>query len=91
MGEKKRRLAAAAALTERLAEAQRLHATGRLQDAEKLYRQVLEADAKRGDAWLGAGVLARDGGAPGAAVRLFAQAVALAPDNADQLAKQGMV
>jgi len=83
MGEKKRRLAAAAALTERLAEAQRLHATGRLQDAEKLYRQVLEADAKRGDAWLGAGVLARDGGAPGAAVRLFAQAVALAPDNAD--------
>ncbi len=83
MGEKKRRLAAAAALTEQLAAAQRLHAAGQLREAQDIYRQVLQADATRADAWLGAGVLARDSGMRDAALNLLAKAVGLAPENAD--------
>jgi predicted O-linked N-acetylglucosamine transferase (SPINDLY family) len=83
MGEKKRRLAVAASLTEQVAAAQRLHADGRLDEAQDIYRQVLQVDATRVDAWLGAGILARDSGAGDSAIKLFARAVALAPNDAD--------
>ena len=83
MGENKRRLAAAASLTEQVAAAQRLHAAGRLSEAQDVYRRVLQADATRADAWLGAGILARDSGAGDSAIKLFARAVALAPNDAD--------
>ena len=83
MGEKKRRLAAAAALTEQLAAAQRMHAAGQFKEAQDIYRQVLDADATRADAWLGAGVLARDSGMRDAALKLLVRAVGLAPGNAD--------
>ena len=82
MGEKKRRLAAAASLTEQVAAAQRLHAEGRLNEAQDIYRRVLQVDATRADAWLGAGILARDSGAGDSAIKLFARAVALEPNDA---------
>ena len=81
MGEKKRRLAAAGALTEQVAAARRLHAAGKLADAEAIYRKVLMADAGRADAWLGIGLLARDAGARDAMEQCCAKAVALAPDD----------
>jgi protein O-GlcNAc transferase len=83
MGEKKRRLAAAAALTEQIAAAQRMRAAGQLREAQGIYRQVLQADPTRADAWLGAGVLAIDSGMRDAALKLLVRAVGLAPDNAD--------
>lgn len=83
MGEKKRRLAANAALTDQVSAAQRLHAAGRLKEAQDVYRAVLQSDSTRADAWLGAGLLARDSGIRDAAVKLFGKAVELAPDHAD--------
>src|SRR5881398_1411722 len=81
MGEKKRRLAVAQTLGDKLSAAQRLHANGNLREAQGAYRDILRADATCADAWFGLGLLARGSGAHATAVQLLAKAVAHAPQN----------
>jgi predicted O-linked N-acetylglucosamine transferase (SPINDLY family) len=83
MGERKRRLAAAAAVAEQLDAARALHEAGRLAEADAAYRQVVRSDAACADAWLGIGRIARAAGARAVALQALAQAVTLAPANAD--------
>jgi len=79
MGEKKRRLAVAQTLGDKLSAARRLHANGKLREAQEAYREILRADAACADAWFGLGLLARGAGAHTNAVQLLAKAVAHAP------------
>jgi predicted O-linked N-acetylglucosamine transferase (SPINDLY family) len=81
MGEKKRRQAAAQSLAEKLSAAQRLHATGKLREAQDAYREILRADAAQAGAWFGLGLIARASGVGTMAVQCFGEAVAHAPDN----------
>ena len=81
MGEKKRKLDAAAALTQQVAAARALHAAGKLHAAQETYRRVLQADLSRADAWLGLGVLARDTGHRDAALQFFSKAAEYAPQD----------
>jgi len=83
MGEKKRRLAVAQTLGDKLSAARRLHANGKLREAQEAYREILRADAACADAWFGLGLLARGAGAHTNAVQLLAKAVAHAPQNID--------
>ena len=83
MGEKKRRLAAAASITAQISAARRLHEAGQLKEAQAAYSRVLAVDPTRAKGWFGMGLLARDSGARDAAVKLFAKAVALAPADAE--------
>jgi len=83
MGEKKRRLAVAQTLGDKLSAARRLHANGKLREAQEAYREILRADAACADAWFGLGLLARGAGAHTNAVQLLAEAVAHAPQNID--------
>jgi len=83
MGEKKRRLAVAQTLGDKLSAARRLHANGKLREAQEAYREILRAEAACADAWFGLGLLARGAGAHTNAVQLLAKAVAHAPQNID--------
>ena len=62
---------------EAFATAVRLHQSGRLAEAERLYRQILQADPRQCDALHMLGVLAMQGGQNQAAVELIRQAIAL--------------
>ena len=81
MGEQKRRQAVAQSLAEKHAAAQRLHAAGKLREAERAYREILRLDDAQAGAWFGLGLLARAAGMRGAAVEYLGRAVALAPEN----------
>ena len=58
---------------------ERLHAAGRLAEAEQIYRQVLAADPKHADAHHMLGVLALQAGHPQIAVERLDIAIALSP------------
>jgi Flp pilus assembly protein TadD len=58
---------------------ERLHAAGRLAEAEQVYRQVLAADPRHADANHMLGVLALQSGHPGAALDLFDAAILAKP------------
>jgi len=59
----------------------RHHQAGRLNEAERLYRQVLQADPRHADALHFLGVLAHQAGRHDAAVDLIARALSQQPDN----------
>ena len=61
------------------------HAAGRAQQAEALYRQVLQANPNHAEALNLLGALAQQFGYPEQAVQLMERSVALAPDNANFL------
>ena len=83
MGEKKRRLAAAASLEARLEAAHGLRLGGHADEAQAAYARIVALDPVCAGAWLGLGLLARAAGANDAGVRHLARAVALAPEDAD--------
>jgi predicted O-linked N-acetylglucosamine transferase (SPINDLY family) len=83
MGEKKRRLAAAASLEARLEAAHGLRLGGHADEAQAAYARIVALDPACAGAWLGFGLLARAAGANDAGLRHLARAVALAPEDAD--------
>ena len=66
-----------------LARALRLQAAGRLPEAEKLYRRILEADSRQPVAWHQLGLIARHLGKLDAALASCRRALALKPDFAE--------
>jgi tetratricopeptide (TPR) repeat protein len=62
-----------------LLQGERLHAAGRLQEAEQIYRQILAVDPRHADATHMLGVLALQSGHPDAALDLFDGAIAVKP------------
>lgn len=66
-------------LARTLDQAVRLHQSGRLQQAERLYREILAAQPDHADALHLLGVLTHQSGRPGIAVELIEQAIALRP------------
>jgi Flp pilus assembly protein TadD len=66
---------------------QRLHASGRLAEAETSYRQVLTAAPRHAEALHALGALAIQAGRPDAADTLLAQAIALKPAAMFQLTR----
>jgi len=60
--------------------AQRLHQSGRLQEAEQVYRQVIASDPNHAGAWHFLGVIAFQVGIGHAAVDAIQRALALKPD-----------
>ena len=75
-------MTAMATISERLAEAVRHHQAGRLGEAERIYREILQADANQPDALHLLGVIAHQSGQHEAAVALIGRAVGLKPDAA---------
>jgi tetratricopeptide (TPR) repeat protein len=69
-------------IAEALAVALRHHQEGNWQQAEQLYRQVLQADPGHAEAWHLLGVLASQVGRPDLAVDYHRQALRLVPDAA---------
>ena len=63
--------------------AEAAHRRGELEDAERLYRQLLDADAGNASALYGLGTLALQGNQPGDAVALLDRAARIEPDAAD--------
>lgn len=59
------------------------HRSGRLAEADTLYRRILQADPEQPDALHLLGVLAGQAGRPGDAHRFIARAIALSPGNPD--------
>lgn len=72
-------------LNDSLASALGHHQAGRLQEAEALYRKILDADPKHPDALHYLGVLALQEGRSEEARRLIGQSLDIAPVNADAL------
>jgi len=70
------------AIEETFRHAARLHAAGRLPEAEQLYRQILSAAPRHADSLHMLGVLALQAGQPQAAVALIDQAIAVQPSGA---------
>ena len=62
-----------------LLQGERLHAAGRLKEAEQIYRQILAAEPRHADATHKLGVLALQAGHPDAALDLFDGAIAVKP------------
>jgi protein O-GlcNAc transferase len=69
--------------SEALAVAIRHHQGGRLQEAEQIYRQILQADPTHPDAYHLLGVIARDVGQCDVAVQLIARAIQLRENSAE--------
>src|SRR5688500_8542842 len=65
-----------------LQEATTHHQSGRMRDAETLYRQILQHDPDQPDVLNLMGLLAHAAGRRDAALGYFARAVSLRPDNA---------
>ncbi|HEX4508549.1 MAG TPA: tetratricopeptide repeat protein, partial [Burkholderiaceae bacterium] len=80
----------APSLSTLLAEARSRHRSGRLPEAEQLYREVLRQDPRQAGALHFLGVLALQMGHPGPAAELMAQAVAIDPRDADAHANLGL-
>lgn len=78
-------------LTETLEAALQSHRTGRLQEAEALYRQILAAIPNHPDALHMLGVLAHQTGNNDAAYELIAHSIALQPKAADAYGNMGLV
>lgn len=66
-----------------LATAIRLHRSGRLAEAERAYRQILDSEPDNADALQLLGVIANQAGQPAAAADLIRRALAVNPDHAD--------
>ena len=73
-----------------LALAKALHGNGRLPEAERLYRQILQMEPRQHEALHLLGLLARQAGQPGAALALIGQALEVQPQSADYRNSQGL-
>lgn len=71
--------------------AMRLHRGGQMDEAEALYRRILEVEPENPDALHFLGVLTYQRGDPAEAVRLIRQALVHAPDYPDALSNLGNV
>jgi tetratricopeptide (TPR) repeat protein len=71
-----------ATISEAMAIAIRHHQAGRLQAAEQIYRQILQAEPNHADAWHLLGVIARQVGKQAIAVEYIGRAIALKGDAA---------
>lgn len=80
MGEKRKRLTAAASL---LRQAFAAHGANRLDEAKSLYRQTLQLAPETAEAWFGLGRLARQVGAAAAAIEALSKGSSLAPNDAN--------
>ncbi|MEX0679701.1 MAG: tetratricopeptide repeat protein [Pirellulales bacterium] len=76
---------------ELLNEARRLLGAGRLEQAEPIYRQLLEAVPEAAEAWHELGILHVQADRPEAAAECLQKAVALAPDSAAYHSNLGAV
>jgi predicted O-linked N-acetylglucosamine transferase (SPINDLY family) len=74
-----------------LDQAIRLHQSGQLSEAERLYRQILAAEPRRADVLQRLGILAHQSGHRQEAIEFLRQAVALNPDAADAQVNLGVV
>src|SRR2546423_13416643 len=79
----------AANLQDRVAYALELHQRGRLAEAERTYRDVLEREPYNSDALHLLGVLLSQQGDARGALELIDQAIAIAPGNPVQLYNRG--
>ncbi len=70
-------------ITEAMTEGVRCHRVGNLAEAERIYRQVLEAEPNLFQPWHLLGVIANQVGQHAAAVECFERALALQPDYAE--------
>ena len=66
------------------------HGAGRLDEAERLYRAVLEAEPKNADAWHLLGVLAQQRGQAGVAVEHIERALGLSGPHGGYLSNLGV-
>jgi tetratricopeptide (TPR) repeat protein len=66
------------------------HKAGRLDEAERLYHQILSADARHADCRHLLGVLARQRGHLERAVEMFNKAIAIKPDYPEALYNLGL-
>jgi tetratricopeptide (TPR) repeat protein len=66
------------------------HKAGQLDEAERLYRQILSADARHADCLHLLGVLARQRGHLERAVEMFNKAIAIKPDYPEALYNLGL-
>ena len=66
------------------------HKAGRLDEAERLYHQILSANARHADCLHLLGVLARQRGHLERAVEMFNKAIAIKPDYAEALYNLGL-
>ena len=66
-----------------LQEAAQLHRAGRLPQAERIYRRVLEQDPRNACALRLLGLVASDSGNPSAAVNLMRRSLAIEPNSAE--------
>ena len=71
-----------ATIPEAHAVAMQFHQAGNLQQAEAIYRQILQADPNHADAWHLLGVIAHQVGQHDMAIQYISQAIALQSDNA---------
>src|SRR5688572_21721001 len=74
---------------ELLASAIRLHQSGRLAEAEAIYRQILAADPHHADALQLLGAIAHQLGQHGAAIALIERSLSIAPGNGRALNNLG--
>ncbi len=72
-----------ATIAEALKVAVEHHQSGRLREAEQIYRQILAADAQHADSWQLLGVIAAQTGQPQQAVELIGKAIAIQPNRAE--------
>jgi tetratricopeptide (TPR) repeat protein len=66
-------------IAEALAAAARLHEGGNLAEAERLYREVVQADPRQAVAWHNLGLLARQRGQAASAIELMTRSIQLEP------------
>src|SRR5947207_5560576 len=71
-----------ATLADALAQAQQYHRSGALQQAEQLYRQILQVDPANAEALRLLGVLASQVGRPDLGIQYLGQAVQVNPPSA---------
>ena len=72
-----------------LAQAATLYRSGRLAEAERLYRQALAASPKQASTYAGLALMLYLQGRPQEAIAAFREAAGIEPDNADMLYKLG--
>jgi tetratricopeptide (TPR) repeat protein len=68
-----------------------LHRAGRLDEADRIYREILAADPRHGDALHLSGVLKNQQGQPAEGLRLVAAALRAKPNAADVLLSHGVI
>jgi predicted O-linked N-acetylglucosamine transferase (SPINDLY family) len=80
-----------ATIQEAFDEAVRLHQAGRLQEADKIYGQILAAEPGNAEVWNGRGILAAQVGQHDVAVRMINRALELQPNFPEACNNLGLI